>query len=162
MSFFLCGNFILRDDFSQSKRNELAFQILDLGRSHKLSIQLGVCIVQDIVFEIIGETRGLIPETKLPFLITDSPLSDVSDILIDYADPDNGPARLRSTLTKLHGLFDDLKLTTEVSKMLVFFTEGFDTDYKIISSSLETFEADCLKEFVEAQGNIGFSVDIEL
>ena len=162
MSYFLCGSFVLRTDLSLAEREDFAYKVVDESSANRLSIQLGPCIVQRIVFEIIGENISSGLEGKMPFLITNSPISDVSDELIDFDDIDGGIERLRKTLEQLQSFLTGIKKTANVSEATIYFSEGYDDMYENITSSLTTLTEDCIKIFAASGETVSLRVNIAL
>ena len=161
MSFFLCGKFVFRTDQSLTERERFAFEVVGAGCTRRLSVQLDVCITQSIVFEILGENRSPSHADKLPFLITDSPISDVSDDLIDFHDI-GGAERLEQTLERLQSLFFEIKKHEVVTEIVVYFSEGYDETYKRITSSLDNFKRDCLEIFSAAGRTVSLCVNMPI
>jgi hypothetical protein len=154
MSYFLCGSFVFKTHLSLTERTNFAYKVVEEVCAIRLSIQLSICIVQQIVFEIIGTNSLSELETKMPFLLTDSPISDVSDELIDLDDIDGGVEKLKRTLEQLQSFLARIKKTAVVSDVIIYFSEGYDNKYENITSSLDTFTKDCLGVFARS-GDVG-------
>lgn len=153
MSYFLCGEFVLEEGLSTNEKTGFAFDAIHESWLNRISLQLGPCIVQPIVFEIIGKPISNQAERELPFLITSSPISDVSDGLIDLDDIDGGLERLEQTLSRVQSFLSGIGRTGMVAEATIYFSEGFDDNYRLIESSLGMFTADCMKVF-EVSGEI--------
>jgi hypothetical protein len=162
MSYFLCGSFLFKADLSLVERENFAFEVAAAACANRLSLQLGVCITQPIVFEILGENRPSASANKLPFLITDSPIADVSDNLIDFNDVGGGVSSLSRTLGQLQSLFSEIKETEVVASVTVYFSEGFDERYRKVTSLLTEFAATCLEIFTESNETVSLCVSISL
>jgi hypothetical protein len=85
MSFFLAGKLQFEYSLSDEDRIEVAFGISEAAIRNRMAIQLGCNIVQPTVFKIIEtDLAALAADDELIFLLTGSPISDVSDELVDY------------------------------------------------------------------------------
>jgi len=161
MSYFLCGEFVLNQKVSTDTAS-LAFDLVSYAASRKLGLQLGPCIIQPVVFEIIGNNRTERNDNFLPFLITESPISDVSDDLLDMDDLGAGTERINNTLERLRSFLESVGQTGNVSMAKVFFSEGYDDRYVRIEATPKTFVDQCMKLFSTPEGLVSLQVDVDV
>lgn len=76
MSYFIFGTFRLSHSPNFDTRNQVAFDILGCGLVERLHLLLGHNVYQENVLEMLGLERGRLPNDLLPFVMTDSPVSD--------------------------------------------------------------------------------------
>ena len=152
MSDFLCGEIVLGDTISPDDA-ELWFAIAEAAIANRLNIQFGVNIIQKEVFDILG---GFSDDNRMPFLITESPVSDVSDGLIDpdpYVHGGDGARMITlAALAKVAVLIRTCLGHDEVQAVEVVFSEGVDSDYDVVQATPETFVDVCYERFVCAGG----------
>jgi hypothetical protein len=152
MSYFLCGKIVLKEALS----DDMAFRLAGKACENRLGIQLGHNIVQPVVHEIINDhcedNRGF----DISFLFTASPISDVSDELIDIEDPSVGVEGVRDALARLYSFF----LFEEINSITLFFSEGYDVSYQQLEVPLDSFANQCLLIFEESEEVVSLQVEI--
>jgi hypothetical protein len=132
MSSLLCGSFEFARALDEREQGHLGFSIVDLAQRERFGVQLGCAIVQPLVFEILGRGRAFAGES-LPFLITDSPIWDVSERVIDRYSPDYPDAEpdgtLAERLSRLQRFFADALKIEPITQIKAVFTVGYSPTY---------------------------------
>jgi hypothetical protein len=130
MSYFLAGRFQFTHPLTRAERDRAAFLISEGALRNHVAVQLGCNIVQSIVFKILG--KELAADNELIFLLTDSPISDTSDELIDYL----GESRedmievVRAHGKRLTEFLTSLRSVESLSRVSLVVSEGYDTAYR--------------------------------
>lgn len=152
MSYFVFGTFKLAKPMDERVLKDIAFAIVECGLSHRLCLQLGHNIVQaGLLFEMFDFKQGSIPADSLPFLMTDSPISDTSDGLISpYHVGLGDEPSLLVNLTRMKRFLVGLAQVHNVAGIDVYFTEGYDHSFEEISVSPDRFDEVALKVFEPA------------
>src|ERR1700724_2461811 len=83
MSNYLFGEFYFRAPPSISERETLAFSLTAAALSARIHVQLAFNIIQKDVFKILKRSDGGISSESVAFLLTESPLSNTSDELLE-------------------------------------------------------------------------------
>lgn len=142
MSSLLCGSFEFARALDEREQGRFGFSIVDLAQRERLGVQLGCAIVQPLVFEILGQGRAFAGES-LPYLITDSPIWDVSERVIDRYSPDYPDAEpdgtLAERLSRLQRFFADALKIELVARVRAVFTEGYSPEYPEETVHVERF-----------------------
>jgi hypothetical protein len=150
----------LSGKLSDEEMSEFGFRTMKVCCSNHLNIQFDSCIVQPIVTELLHlETEPPGPNCK--FFLTDSPFSDVSDVLLDLDDVDEPRAHLAETLRRLWSVLKALHEMKCVSNVRLVFSEGFDQRFDRIVTTVGSFEADCLK-FYDRRNEFNVSLSVEI
>jgi len=113
MSTFICGLFEAKSANDIEDLHRLGWMIADEGRRERLYFHLYSAISQQIVFQITGFSFDKTPLSHLPFLISSSPIWNVSDELLE------DQASTITTLTKLPRIFS--KLAGHVTRIEMYF-----------------------------------------
>src|SRR5262249_23320300 len=127
MSSLLCGQLTFSRDLSQREAAELGFSLARVALDERLGLQIGCAVVQPIVLQMVGADRAL-EGAKLPFLLTDSPVSDVSERIIDKYAPEypeeepDGP--LEARLNRVAHFVTKAMAIPEVVRMTLVFADG--------------------------------------
>jgi hypothetical protein len=137
MSLFVCGVFNLRNARDAPGIKRLGWTIAEAGSREGLQFYLYSGIPQPIVFEITGFSFEK-AKSQIPFLITDSPVSNVSDDLFE----DQGAAM--STLAKLRRVFE--RLAGDTTGVDLYMDNGFG-EVELVETTLDEFEAAVLMRF---------------
>lgn len=149
MSHFLCGKFILKRTATDEQRAEFAFKVNRLAAERDISLHLQWNIVQTTVFEILNLEKSNLSPSEIPFLITDTPLSDVSEELLSPFRPE--PLEVFDAVERnLHQLGDFLGCAffeNIVEGVEVIFSEGYDIEYRKLRLPLASFVDECLNIF---------------
>ncbi len=82
MSCLVYGSIRFIKALDYNELSNLSFELEKAAIAEGMFLQMGVNIVQRFVFEELGITPGWEAVEKLPFIITDSPVSDVAENLI--------------------------------------------------------------------------------
>ena len=83
MSYLVFGTFTLARALDDAAKKAVAYDLVECAVAQRLYLLLGCNIVQPgIIHEMLGYEQGVVPDDKLLFLLTDSPISDTSDDLI--------------------------------------------------------------------------------
>jgi hypothetical protein len=152
MSNYLCGNFLFKNKLSIDKQIELSYRIIEVVLAEHICVQLGYSIFQDTVFEIIGEKYKNLEGEHLPFFIIDSPISNVSHEIISSFNHEYNKDDLlflKEKLEKIKKVMENILNFREISQIILFFSEGFDTEYKEINISLNEFVDSCIPLYIE-------------
>lgn len=150
MSDFLCGEIVFGDEIEPDD-TDIWFDLAAAAVANRLNIQFGANIIQKEVFEILG---GFSDDNRMPFLITESPVSDVSDGLID-PDPyvhggDGARVITRAALAKVAVLIRTCLGHDKVRAVEVVFSEGVDSAYETVPATPDTFVDVCRAHFARA------------
>lgn len=132
MSSLLCGSFGFARSLDEREQARIGFSIVELAQRERFGVQLGCAVVQPLVFEILGRERTFAGESLL-YLITDSPIWDVSERVIDKFSPEYPEAEpdgtLEERLCRLQRFFvDALKIET-IAQVMAVFTVGYSPEY---------------------------------
>jgi hypothetical protein len=142
MSSLLCGSFELARSLDEREQGRIGFSIVDLAQRERFGVQLGCAVVQPLVFEILGRERTFSGET-LPYLITDSPIWDVSERVIDKFSPDYPEAEpdgtLEERLCRLQRFFAGTLRIETIVKVMAVFTVGFSPEYPEVELCADRF-----------------------
>lgn len=153
MSSLLCGSFGFTRSLEVREQGRIGFSIVDLAQRERFGVQLGCAVVQPLVFEVLGRDRSFIGES-LPYLITDSPIWDVSESVIDKFAPEYPDAEPDGTLveriTRLQRFFSDALKIELIASVTAIFTSGFSPDYaeetlqmdRFVDRMLQLYEGD--------------------
>ena len=147
MSAFLCGVFRFKRIESRDFQVGFGWRIIRLGVSSNLHFQLGCNIVQDVVFEILKIPRPFQDSALLPFLITDSPLTDTSDAVISPSElhsKDDRVRIIRQNFERISSVFAEALTTQELGNIEVILSEGYDTEYPEKRIPITTFVETCI------------------
>jgi len=155
MSHFLCGRFIFEDGLPRATVVEFSFKVVQEACGHHLAVQLGCNIVQPVVFEILGLERASPNNINLPFVITDSPISDTSDDLISPGDFEStlevGYEILETNLHRVKAFLLSVSEIGAVRAAILCFSEGYDDKYQELDVPLDSFVERCLHVFKEEE-----------
>ncbi|MGO9450805.1 MAG: hypothetical protein ACLQDV_07115 [Candidatus Binataceae bacterium] len=83
MSNYLFGEFYFRGMPSASEREDLAFSLTAAALRARIHVQLAFNIVQREVLAVLKRTDGGLSSESVAFLLTESPLSNTSDELLE-------------------------------------------------------------------------------
>ena len=139
------------------------FKFLRRGSLTGFRCNLIFASFSSIVFEVLGEKKNFSEASStMPYLIANSPISDVSDYLIDIDDVDGGIERITRTLEKLQSFLIGIKKAKVAARTKIYFSEGYDNSYRDITSSLGTLRKDCLEIFESSDEMISLSINLSL
>jgi hypothetical protein len=142
MSSLLCGTFGFSRSLDEREQGRIGFSIVDLAQRGRFGVQLGCAIVQPLVFEILGRGRPFSGES-LPYLVTDSPIWDVSERVIDRYSPDYPDAEpdgtLAERLSRLQRFFTDALALEAIAQVSAVFTVGYSPAYPEETLRVERF-----------------------
>jgi len=133
VSLFLAGKLQFGRSLSDKERTEVAFALSEAALRNRMAIQLGCNIVQPTVFQIIEtDLATLVADDEVTFLLTGSPISNVSDELIDYwADSsEEAAARVHAHGEHLMSCFAAFRAAGPLVSVELFISEGYDTFYR--------------------------------
>jgi hypothetical protein len=147
MSYFVCG----RVTFSVVDRSAMeriarsaSMKALELGAC----VQFGCAIVQDIVFEIVGSHDAT--ADWLPFLVTDSPLSDVSEELV-YPLAPGADTEFRRNAGRIASFLRSILAEREVSRIDLFVSDALHAPYPTRTIAPESIERELLAEWEQRE-----------
>src|SRR5262245_41343987 len=83
MSNYLFGELYFRKEVSEAEQQALAFSLTAAALQAGIHVQLAFNIVPKEVLSILGRTDGGLSTKSLAFLLTESPLSNSSDELLE-------------------------------------------------------------------------------
>ena len=153
MSYLICGEFIFKEVLCLDAQIQFSYTMTELALKEKLSLHLECNIVQPIVYKIVGKKDKILLNGKdLAFLITDSPISDTSDVLIDpyvHESFENPLPTLQRNLDRVDRLLSAILQLEEMSQVIIYFSEGYDDCYPEEKISMERFVERCLQLFHE-------------
>jgi hypothetical protein len=133
MSIFICGAFQLKEPADTSNLKRLGWIVTEAARAERLHFYLFSGIPQPIVFEILRFEWNGAPSHRIPFLITDSPVWNVSDELVETR------AAAMTTLAKVARTLQSLR--SRMVAVDLYLSEGYDDNYEIVDATLDDFEA---------------------
>ena len=140
MSYFLCGRIHLTRALSDGDRAELAFSLSNAGLTHRLCLQLDCNIVQSEVVEILQRNDGGLSDLDFAFLLTDSPLSNTSDEIVNpNVEPLDKPRAMRERLRRVAGFLSSAKDLVLVSGVSLYISVGYDNSYAEEEIPIEFF-----------------------
>jgi hypothetical protein len=151
MSYFVCGRvtFSVADHSAMERiARSASMQALKLGAC----VQFGCAIVQDIVFEIVGRYDST--ADWLPFLLTDSPLSNVSEELVSPRElyGPEGDTRFRRHAALIAAFLRSILTEREVSGIDLFVSDAFDDSYPTRTITPESIERELLVQWERREG----------
>ena len=142
MSSVLCGSFEFSRPLDEREQGGFGFSIVDLAQRERFGVQLGCAVVQPLVFQVLGKVRAFTGES-LPYLITDSPIWDVSERVIDRYSPDYPAAEpdgtLSERLSRLRRFFADALKIECVTQITAVFTAEYSPTYPEETLSADRF-----------------------
>ena len=83
MSFYLYGEFHFSKTLSPVEQESLAFGLSDAALRARICVRLGLNIIEREVFETLKRSDGGLSTDSMAFLVTDSPLSNTSDEILE-------------------------------------------------------------------------------
>jgi len=120
----------LRRPLPENEREELAFGLSKAALAQRLHLQLGCNIVQKEVFEILKRSEGGLSDLDIAFLLTDSPLSNTSDEIVNpKVEPLDKPRVIRQRLRRVAGFLSSVKDFISVSSVSLYISLGSDNSY---------------------------------
>ncbi|MBR0684520.1 hypothetical protein JQ594_01220 [Bradyrhizobium manausense] len=142
MSHFLCGEIVFRET-GEPGYSEALFLMIEASAKLRLCVQFGVNVIQKIVFDILGSKPNRIELDRLPFFVVGSPIANTSDEIFYPPTEQFSPNERASYLTsKIDDLIAWVRIVSEAENtigMTIYFSEGYDTNYKHESCTLEEF-----------------------
>ncbi|WHI46256.1 hypothetical protein [Microbulbifer sp. VAAF005] len=135
MSYFSFGEIFF--DSPEHDVISVSFELVQLALSSNLYVLLGCNIPQKVVFEMLDKERQLFNDS-MPFLLTATPLSDVSDELISpYAlvedDDSCQSSSLFSGINKIRSFLEGVIKVAEVEAVDIYFSEGYAEEFNVQS-----------------------------
>ena len=147
MSHFLCGEIEFRDmkRMEESRYVDCLFRFVEIGARQRLYIQFRPNIGQEIVFDILRSQDVGNRANTLPFFITGSPTSSTSDEVFypplskfSIGERTNHLSRkIEEVVLWVTAVFD----VRDVTGMILYLSEGYDTHYDKKRCSLDQFSA---------------------
>ena len=149
MSHFLCGELQFRRPLLPEEQVDFAFRLEELAIKNRLGLQLGFNIVQPVVFEILGKKDRRLSGKEFVFLLTDSPISNISDALVDpnLLDPMEVKETLRANMQRVEQFFSSVAEIDLLAGILLYVSCGYDTSYKREEISLGSLAERCVSMF---------------
>lgn len=135
MSGFVYGTIRFIKALDYSELSKLSFDLEKAAIEEGMFLQMGVNIVQPFVCEKLGITPGWESVEELPFLITDSPISDVSHELVSpsasYVPGRDWRETFREHLLAIGRFLETITALKLVSGVMMYMTEGYGEDQEI-------------------------------
>jgi hypothetical protein len=135
MSGFVYGTIRFIRALDYDELSKLSFELEKAAIDEGVFLQMGVNIVQRFIFEELGITRGWHAVEELPFLITDSPISNISEDLISpdaFGVPDHDWYQIiREHLLAIGRLLETITGLALVTGVTMYMTEGYGEDQEI-------------------------------
>ena len=145
MSYFLFGEFVFGRRLNHDELADFAFVAVSLATSRRLGLQMGHAVVQHIIFEMLGTRRDSEFSSALPYLITDSPTSDNSDLLVSpvalVAEHGEYLAQIRKNLITIGEFLTDAARAEALASLKVFVSDGFNDAFDELNTSFDEFPA---------------------
>jgi len=164
MSCFLAGKVSFKSALSERAQTDLGFRLVQLATGERLGIQLGLAIVQPIIFEILGSERAL-REDALAFHVTDSPAWNTSDAIVrkyapEYPEQEEPDGPLRQRLQRVERFLCAAVGLPGVHEITLVLSLGYDASYEeeIIEASQFVERAERRYEDVVDVPNVRFLV----
>lgn len=141
MSHFVCGKVIFAESTGRDERKDASLNIFRQAFEKGFFLMLAPNISQSIVYEILGSTPRNFPPGEpgeLPFLLTDSPLSDTSEELL-VASPtswslDAECLAFEVGVRRIQDMMSTIINTEGVKAIHLYFSDGgLDDHYKEIA-----------------------------
>jgi hypothetical protein len=130
MSYFLCGLIHFIRQALENEREELAFVLSKAALEQSLYLQLECNIVQTEVFEILNRKNRELSDTDFAFLLTDSPLSNTSDEIVNpNVDPLDKPSVMKQRLRRVEILLSSMNVLDSISDVSLYISLGYDSSY---------------------------------
>jgi len=133
VSYFVFGEIGLRETSDARGVEELCFAIaLAAFRAH-LGIQLGGNIIHGDIYRMLRRSREGSYLKSIPYLLTDSPISDHSSELVRpdayFRALDDRRVGLRPAAVKLEAFVSEVRGMADVGALSLWLTQGFDTEF---------------------------------
>ena len=105
--------------------------------------------MQPAVFEILGKKDRGLTGKEFVFLLTDSPISNISDALVypNLLDPMEVKETLRANMQRVERFFSSAAEIDSLAGASLYVSEGYDTSYKREEISLEALADRCVSIF---------------
>src|SRR5262249_29480284 len=145
MSYFLFGEFVFGRRLDHDELADFAFATVSLATSRRLGLQMGHAVVQHIIFEMLGTRRDSEFTAALPYLITDSPTSDNSDLLVSpvalVGEDGQDLAQISRNLVTTGEFLKDALRAEALASLKVFVSDGFNDAFDELNTSIDEFQA---------------------
>ncbi len=138
MSHFLFGTIISESDWDSEKGDADSRRILQLALSIDINSFLGYAIPQDVVWRMLDNPRR-INGSRLPFLLSTSPIRDTSDEMINpLQDLDNGLETVASYLRRVQSWVESILSIDHIHTVEMRMTEGYDSAPALMEVDLKS------------------------
>jgi hypothetical protein len=110
------------------RRDDICFTVLEAGVGVSLHVQMGLNITErESIFRILGQSLDRLDPDRVPFLLTDSPLSfDLNDLL----PPREGEDDLRRNAWRFQRFIERLSGIPELRGVDLYVSDGYEEDYE--------------------------------
>ncbi len=142
MSYFLAGRFHFSGPLSQPEQTELSFILSEKALHSRVALQLGCNIVKPLVHQILGEHGGLGGEAMFTFLLTGSPITNISDDILTYWANSIGESvdKIRSNSRQIVSFLKSIQETNSIAAVTLVVSEGYDTSYRAEAIPLDRLQ----------------------
>lgn len=166
MSTLLFGQITFARPLSHEEQEALGFRLAELAHQRRFGLQLACNIVQPEVYEALGRGRVATGE-DMPFLLTDSPIMDVSDALANKYAPEYPDAEprgpLSQRLTEVQMFLRDVLSDGSLSRVTLYISEAYDGTFDEDTVTVDRFAERAARwyEPVVVAPNVRFSITRE-